>query len=221
MPDLDFKIVGAEPASRGLTPLLHFQMEITNGDAEAIRAVILQCQVQIQAPQRTYSPSEKEKLGELFGAPDSWSRTLRNKLWTYANVTVGGFMKKTVATLPVQCTYDLNMLATKYFYALEEGEISLLFLFSGSVFYSDPGDGRLQVQQISWDKECSYQMPLRLWHQMIEFHYPNSAWLYMHRDLFDQLYAYKRKNGLATWDNAIERLLAGVNKEMNEVQTAA
>ena len=97
------------------------------------------------------------------------------------------------------CTYDLNVSATKYFYALEGGEVPLLFLFSGTVFYAAE-DGRLQVQQISWEKECTYRMPVSVWQEMMDHHYPNSAWLSLPRETFDRLYAFKRETGLATWE---------------------
>jgi hypothetical protein len=207
MPDLNFRVMGVEPAARGLAPLLHFQLEVTNTpETELIQAVILQAQIQIQSGHRPYDDEEKEKLIDLFGTPDRWGQTLRNRLWTHANTTVRPFARTTEAVLPVQCTYDLNVLATKFFYALKEGEIPLLFLFSGTVFYV-ASDGRLQIQQISWDKECAYRMPVRVWQELMEHHYPNSRWLSLHRDAFEKLYAYKRREGLVTWEQTIERLL--------------
>ena len=131
MPDLDFRITGAEPAARGLTPLLHFKLEVTNSPpTEMIHAVILQAQIQIQSPQRHYDDQEKEKLVELFGTPDRWGQTLRNKLWTHTGASLGQFTGRAETILPVQCTYDLNVIATKYFQALGTGEAPLLFLFS-------------------------------------------------------------------------------------------
>ena len=54
MPDLDYRVIGVEAAARGLTPLLHFRLKITNKPAdETIHAVILQAQIQIQSPQRS------------------------------------------------------------------------------------------------------------------------------------------------------------------------
>jgi hypothetical protein len=207
MPELNFRVTGVEPAARGLSPLLHFRLEVTNSpDTELIQSVILQAQIQIQSSHRSYDDEEKEKLVDLFGTPDRWGQTLRNRLWTNANATVRPFVRTTEAVLPIQCTYDLNVLATKFFYALKEGEVPLLFLFSGTVFYATP-DGRLQVQQISWDKECTYQMPVRVWQELMEHHYPNSSWISLHRDAFEKLYAYKRREGLVTWEQAIERLL--------------
>jgi len=193
MPDLDFQVTGVEAAARGLAPLLHFKLEITAGDNEQIESLILQSQIQIQSAQRDYNPDEKEKLVELFGTPDRWGQTLRNKLWSHSNTTVGQFTGKTTAILPVPCSYDLNILATKYFHALEGGEVPILFLFSGTIFYSAP-DGRLQVERVSWD-------------DMMEQHYPNSAWIPLHRATFEEIYAYKRRMGLATWEETIQRLL--------------
>jgi len=208
MPELDFRVTGLEPAARGLIPLLHFHLEVTNLPAtELIQAVMLQAQIQIQSAHRPYDNEEREKLADLFGTPDRWGQTLRNRLWAHANTTIRPFEQKTEAVLPIQCTYDLNITATKYFYALKEGEVPLLFLFSGTIFYAGP-DGRLQVQQISWDKECTYPMPVQVWQELMEYHYPNSAWLSLHRPVFEKLYAYKRNQGLPTWEQTIERLLA-------------
>jgi hypothetical protein len=108
--------------------------------------------------------------------------------------------------LPVPCTYDLNVGATKYFYAIETGEVPLLFLFSGTVFYA-AGDGKLQAEQISWEKESEFRMPIGVWQEMMDYHYPNSAWLPLPRETFERLYAYKRDTGLTTWEQVIERLL--------------
>ena len=192
---------------RGLTPLLHFQLEVSNVPAtESIHTVMLQAQIQIQSPQRIYNPQEKEKLEDLFGTPDRWGQTLRNKLWTHANTCIRTFSGKTEALLPVPCTYDLNVSATKYFYALEGGEVPLLFLFSGTVFYASEA-GHLQVQQIPWNNECTYRMPVHVWKALMDHHYPGTAWLSLDRELFDRLYAYRRRRGLATWDQAIEQLL--------------
>ncbi len=208
MPDLDFKILGVEAANYGIAPLLHFKLEVTNQPAEeTIQSVMLQTQIQIHPTQRAYQSGEKEKLGELFGTPDRWGQTLRARLWTHANVNVRQFSGKTEAVLSVPCTFDLNVAATKYFYALEDGEVPLLFLFSGTIFYQD-ADDRLQIQQVSWNKECVWRMPIAVWKEMMDHHYPNTAWLSLERDLFERLYAFRRREGLASWEAAIEALLS-------------
>jgi hypothetical protein len=207
MTDLSFQITGVEPITHGLIPLLQFKLRITNTPAtQTIQAVMLHAQVQIQSAQRAYTPAEKDRLVEIFGAPDQWGQTLRNRLWTHINVTVPTFTGRTDMSVPVPCTYDLNVIGGKYFYALEGDEVPLLFLFSGSVFYKTT-DERLQIERVSWEKECTYRMPVRVWQELMEYHYPNSVWLYLQRDMFDRLYAYKREHGLATWEQTIEHLL--------------
>ncbi|MGB9475334.1 MAG: DUF6084 family protein [Candidatus Udaeobacter sp.] len=207
MPDLNFKVTGIEPAQRGLAPLLHFILEITNTpETETIQSIMLQTQIQIQSPQRVYDAEEKKKLKELFGAPEDWGKTLRTRLWTHANTIVPRFHGHTRTILPVPCTFDFNVAATKYFYALQDGEVPLLFLFSGTVFYAAP-DGRLQIQKVSWEKECAWRLPIARWQELMEHHYPDSAWIAMRRDVFDQLYEFKRREGLSSWDEVFERLL--------------
>jgi hypothetical protein len=210
MPDLAFEVTGVEAAVRGLVPLLHFKLTITNQPPdEQVQSVILQAQIQIQAPQRAYSPNEKEKLFELFGEPEQWGQTLRNKLWAHSNTTAPAFQGCAEVTLPVPCSYDLNLAATKYFFGIEEGDIPLLFLFSGTIFYAG-ADGRLQVQRISWEKECVYRMPVQVWKDVMERHYPNTGWLYLQRDVFERLCQFKRRSGVTSWEQVIEQLLAKV-----------
>jgi hypothetical protein len=103
--------------------------------------------------------------------------------------------------------------ATKYFYGLETGEIPLLFQFSGSVFYEND-QGSLSVMPISWDKETKFRLPIGLWRETIDTYYPNSAWLRLRRDIFDRLYEYKVRNGIPTWEKALENILAGVEERM-------
>ena len=69
-------------------------------------------------------------------------------------------------------------------------------------------DGALQISQVPWDRESSYRLPVSVWKEMMEMHHPNSAWLFLRRDSFEQLYNYKVRHGLPTWEQAIARALA-------------
>jgi hypothetical protein len=128
-------------------------------------------------------------------------------LWTHTSAVVPAFTGSTVVDLPVPCTYDFNLAAAKYFYALEGGEVPLCLLFSGTVFYA-AGDGALQVAPIPWEKETTFRLPVRVWKDMMELYYPNSAWLCLRKDVFDRLYRYKSSRALPTWEQALENLLA-------------
>jgi hypothetical protein len=207
MPSLNFTVSGVEVASRALTPLMQFRIRIRSvPEEQQIEAILLTAQIQLQCPQRAYSPAEKEKLLELFGRPEQWSQTLRNRLWAHANTTVASFRGAAEAMLTVPCTYDLNIASAKYLFALTTGDVSVLFLFSGSVFYLNT-EGRLQVEPISWSKEAVYRFPVKIWQELMEQQYPNSAWVTLRRDVFNNLFEYKRQHGLATWEQVIESLL--------------
>ncbi len=217
MPDLDFRINSAEPVAFAAAPILNFKLHLTNAPAEErIHAVVLRCQIRIEPTKRRYEPREEDRLGDLFGPPERWGQTLRSMLWTHASVVVPPFSGSATIDLPVPCTYDFNVASTKYFYALEDGEIPLCLLFSGTVFHEGE-DGALQVAQISWEKEANFRLPVSVWKAMMEIYYPNSAWLCLHKDVFDRLYEYKRRGGLPTWERALENLLVASEQPLTPV----
>jgi Family of unknown function (DUF6084) len=212
MPDLNFKVEGAQAVPYGASPLLAFNLRVTNAGPEpAIHTVVLRTQIQIDVTRRHYAPDEQAKLRDLFGEPDRWAKTLRSLLWTHANVVVPGFAKETVVEMQVPCTFDFNVAATKYFHGLSDGDLPLNFLFSGTVFYADDNE-HLQVAPISWEKEAKFKLPLKTWKDLIDQYYPNSAWLYLRRDVFDRLYQYKVRHGIPTWEQVIERVLAATEE---------
>jgi hypothetical protein len=214
MPDLRFAIEGAAAVPYAESPLLALQLRIENEpEVERIQSIILQCQIRIEAARRRYAAAEQERLVDLFGAPERWVQTLRTTLWTYANVTVRPFEGATTVDVPVPCTFDFNVAATKYFHALEGGEVPLLVLFSGTVFYDAAGRG-LQVAQIPWEKEARYRLPVSVWKEVIDRYYPNTAWLTLRRDIFDRLHEYKMKHGIPAWEHVFERLLTGVEEKV-------
>jgi hypothetical protein len=213
VPDLKFKLEGAEVADFAAVPSLVFKLRIENLEDEPVRSVALNTQIRIAATGRHYEAAEQERLLELFGEPSRWKDTLRSLLWTHTVLQVPRFSGSTVVDMPVACTYDLEVVAAKYFYALEDGEVPLEFLFSGTVFYAGEG-GRLQVERISWEKEAEFRLPVRLWKEMMEHYFPNSAWIRLRRDTFDQLYDYKIRKGLPSWEAAVEALLRASEQEV-------
>ena len=207
MPDLDFEVESADVLPYAAVPTILFRLGITNAvGGEEVNSVSLRSQIRIAATQRRYGTEEQEKLRELFGEPHQWKETLRSLLWTNTDTTVPGFSGGAVFEMPVTCTYDFDVVGTKYFAALDDGEIPLEFLFSGTVFYKN-GTGALQVARISWEKEAQFRLPVALWKEMMDHYFPNSAWLRIRKDNFDRLYEYRTRNALLTWDRTLESLL--------------
>ncbi|MBV9760437.1 MAG: hypothetical protein JO340_07735 [Acidobacteriaceae bacterium] len=208
MPDLYFRVESANPVPLAAQPLIGFKLHISNlPPGETIHTVNLRAQIQIEAPRRQYSAAEKGLLLDLFGAPDRWGKTLRNFLWTHVSTVVTSFTDSTVAELHAPCTFDFNVAATKYFHAVSTGDIPMLLLFSGAVFYAN-AEGALQAAPISWNKEARFRLPARVWREMMDLYYPNSAWLNLRRDVFERLYRYKIDRSLPTWEDTLESLLA-------------
>ncbi len=206
MPDLSFHVDGAEAVAFAATPTLAFKLRIANAGGEKVHSVLLRCQIQIETVRRRYDGGEQSRLSDLFGPPEEWSRTLRTLFWTRIDLSVPGFVGETAVDLPVPCTYDFDVAATKYFDGLADGEAPLCLLFSGTVFYATEGRP-VQVFQIPWEKEANFRLPVRVWREMMDRHHPNAAWLSVRKDVFDRLRRYKSRCALPTWENALESLL--------------
>ncbi len=206
VPDLEFEVEDAHVLRYAAAPTLVFRLRIGALGGDVIRSLALTTQIRIAVTRRSYDEPTQRRLVELFGDPSRWSQTLRSLLWTHTTLFVPAFTGSTVVEMPLACTYDFDVAATKYFHALAEGEVPLEFLFSGTVFYAT-GQG-LQTARIPWDKEAQFRLPVRRWKEMMDHYFPGTAWLRLRTDTFDRLYAYKAERGLASWEDAIEALLA-------------
>jgi Family of unknown function (DUF6084) len=207
MSSLTVHVTDAEVVRFGAVPTIAFRLNVSNRNAnQPIQSIALRSQILIEASRRHYHADERNELRDLFGEPDRWSQTVRSLLWTHVSATVPAFSGEVATDLPVPCSFDFNVAAAKYFYAIQNDGVPLCFQFSGTIFYA-AADGTLRIDQIGWDTEAKFRLPAKLWRDMMDHYYPNSAWLRLRRDAFDRLYEYKRALGLATWEEAIERLL--------------
>ena len=208
MIELDFTAGEIAVAPRAAVPLLLLPLRIdASPPAVPVENVRLQAQVRIEATHRDYSPGEREHLAPLFGSAADWERSLRGLLWTHANLSVPRFAEACTVDLPLPCSYDFNIAATRYFHGLEHGEVPVSLLFSGSIFFRNE-DGDLQIAQIAHHKEASCRMPVRVWQAMMDRYYPDGVWLRLGRELFEALCDYQRRHGCATADEALRLLLA-------------
>jgi hypothetical protein len=208
MVDLAFAVEGAEAERYALTPTILFNLGISCAAQDVtVENVQLNCQIRIEAARRSYTAPERERLAELFGESHRWKDTVQSMLWAHASAQVPAIGQSRIVSLPVPCTFDFHVAATKYFYGLEDSRVPLLFLFSGTVFYRDR-NGSLQMEMIPWRSEASYQFPVRLWREMMDLYYPNTAWLCIRREVFDEICRYKRQCGFTSWDETLNALLA-------------
>ena len=208
MPDLTITVEKAIAVPFAIAPTITFELQVQNSDpAETVHTAVLRCQLQIEVTRRRYTAADQEQLYDLFGAPERWGQTLRSMLWTHASVVVPSFQSSTSVSMPIPCSFDFNVAATKYFGGLSDGDVPLCLMFSGTVFYAD-SSGSLQVAPVSWEKEARFRLPVAIWREMMELYYPNSAWLSLRKDVFDRLYRYKMQHGIPTWEETVERILS-------------
>ncbi|WP_102418099.1 DUF6084 family protein [Mycobacterium sp. 4858] len=208
MMDIDFSVLDVAPEPYAVTPVLTARVAVATGGADGgdpVHAIALRCQVRIEPLRRSYSDDEAAGLTDLFGSRERWASTQRTFLWQHCTAMVQGFTGNTTVALPLECTYDFEVTAAKYLHALRDGAVALQFLFSGTIFVrSDRG---FSVQQIPWDCEDRYDMPVAVWRQLIAQHYPNAGWLRLNHETIAALAAYKSAHGLLDLDHAITSLL--------------
>lgn len=205
MTELQFTVRDITPEPYAASPLLSIRLGIEETTGEVVHAVALRVQIRIEPQRRPYSEDEEDGLLDLFGARARWSETLRPFLWTHCVSLVQGFTTSTEVDLPVPCTYDFDVAASKYLHALADGEVPLVLLFSGTVFTR--GETGFTVQQVPWHSEASYRMPVGVWRQVMDQHFPNSAWIRLGREQFDALQQYKTRHAMLGWDDTVEQLL--------------
>jgi hypothetical protein len=207
MAELTFGCLGASAPRYTATPTLAFNLAITESTGVRVHAIALRCQIRIEPHRRRYTAEEARRLHDLFGDPSRWADTVKPiQLATIATM-VPSFSALTEIELSVPCTYDLEVASARYLYALDDGTIPLLMLFSGTVFLAG-GDGEgFSVELVPWSSETSFGLPVSVWHEVVETHFPGAAWLRCTRETIDALAEFKASHALPTWDATLNALL--------------
>jgi hypothetical protein len=165
---LKFGILDVEPHPYAVAPCLLARLEVAAD--QPVRSLTLNIQIRLEIRRRAYSSNEVAGLREVLGESERWGPSL---LLTQVHQTLPSFTEKLEVEVPVPCTYDMDVAASKYFDSLEGGIIPLLFLFSGTIFRDD-GRG-MQVEPLPWDREARYDLPLERWRSMMNGSAPNKA----------------------------------------------
>jgi hypothetical protein len=205
MTDVTLAVLDVTPEPYSVIPILAARVGIVATGSDPVHAIALRCQVRIEPLRRNYSDDEAAGLIDLFGPRERWSNTQRTFLWLHSETMVQGFTGTTQADLRLECTYDFEVTSAKYLHALRAGTIPLQFLFSGTIFTQGPNG--FSVQQVPWDREDRFDLPVSVWRDLMQQHYPNTGWLRLDHDTLDALAEYKSAYGLLRFDEAITALL--------------
>ncbi|MBY8880017.1 DUF6084 family protein [Actinacidiphila acidipaludis] len=204
MTSFDFACTGVRADAYAAGPTLVFRLRITAPGDQPVHAMALRCQIRIEPALRRYDDTEAEALGDLFGERSRWGRTLNPLQFAHVSLVCPGFTGQTEVDVPVPCTYDMDIAATKYFEALEDGEAPLLMLFSGIAFR---GPGGFQVEPVPWDKEAPVRLPVTVWREMMDQHFPGCGWIRLPRDAMESLRAFRSRRALPSWQETVDVLL--------------
>ena len=200
---LRFACTDARPEAFAAGPSLLFDLRISSD--QRVHSVALRTQIRIEPRGRSYTPEESAKLVDLFGERERWGETLNPLQLATVGSTLPGFTGEITTPITVPLTYDLDIAATKYFHGLADGEVPLLLLFSGTVYYA--GAGGVQVGLVPWHEEAAFRLPVATWRAAMDDHYPASGYLRLGTAALDALSAYRSQHVIPTWDATIERLL--------------
>jgi hypothetical protein len=206
MTELAFAVLDIQPEPYAAAPQLTARLRLTEATGAVVHAIALRCQVRILPQRRGYTPEEEPGLLDLFGGRGRWPNTLKSFLWMQCSTVVQGFTGETDIELPLPCTFDFDVAASKYLHALHEGEIALELLFSGTVFTR--GQAGFGVEPVPWDLEASYRLPVAAWRLLMDQYFPNAGWIRLDRNVLAALAQYKSARGLTSWEAAVEALLA-------------
>jgi len=223
VPELEFDVVDMKPDRFALSPQLVARVQVSEKSGARIHSMLLRCQIRMDPASRGYSQGEMLALKDLFGPGEQWSHSVHPFMWTQVATVAGGFEGSCVLEIPVACTYDMEIASSKYLHGLREGEIPLVFLFSGTVFSqevgSTPGDGSSstlghEVFPVSWSSEARYRLPVALWDEVMDLYFPGKGWICVSKAVLDEVSRFKTENAFATFEEAIEALLSAAQNGM-------
>jgi Family of unknown function (DUF6084) len=211
-PDLGFAVLGARTVKYAAAPMLTLDLQVSEGSGREVYMIALTIQLMIEPARRAYDDATRERLVELFGAPERWAVTTRSLVWSQLDVLVPAFTGSTTVPMPVTCHYDLELAAAKYLHSLPDGVAPLALHFNGMIYY--PGDdGRLQIALIPWSNSIDFRMPVSVWRETIAHYYPGTAWIAIRSQTFEALQKQKLERGLATLDACIADLVEEARDE--------
>ena len=123
-PEPEFAVLGATGRRHAAVPALDFDVSVSEPGGRSIYAIALTVQVMIEPARRRYDDETRDRWSSSSAPPDRWATTTRSLVWHRADVLVPSFTGSTIFHVPIPCSYDLELVAAKYFYSLDDGEVA-------------------------------------------------------------------------------------------------
>ncbi len=204
MSTLSFACTGSRSEPYAAGPSIQLDLRVDDGTGRRVHSIALRVQVRIDPRGRRYTEAETARLSDLFGEAHRWGETLNPLQLATVPIMVGSFTGSTTVPVNIPLTYDLDVASGRYFAGLDGGHVPLVLLFSGTMFYA--GDDGVQVGLVSWQEEAHHRLPVAVWRDAMDSHFPDAGWVRLRRDVLERLVAYRSENAVS-WDDAVDRLL--------------
>ncbi|MEO9139378.1 MAG: DUF6084 family protein [Jatrophihabitans sp.] len=205
MTQLSFEVADIFAEPYAVAPQLTARLRVQEATGAVVHALALRAQVRIEPQRRAYTPDEERGVRDLFGPRERWYDTLKPFMWMQTSAMVPGFTDVAQVDLPLPCSYDFEVAAAKYLHALRTGAVSIILLFSGTVFVR--GEHGFGVEQVPWDREARYELPVTVWRELMDQHFPGTGYLRLGHDVMARLAAHKAEHGYTSWEETVVSLL--------------
>lgn len=162
---LEIEVLSVQPQPDVAAFGFHLRVQLADA-GEPVHSVRLRAEVHLQTARRRYRRGEQAALEDLFGTSERWGTTLRPLYWTSVRMQLPPFERTLEIVLSVPFPEDANAAATRYFHALQQGEIPVELLFSGTIFYHagrDESGDEIQVAFIPWSLDAACSIPEAVW----------------------------------------------------------
>ena len=209
---LEFTILGAEPIEYAATPGVRFHLHVTEPEGREVYTIALSSQIHIDPARRSYDDATRERLVELFGAPERWGATTHPFQWARIESLVPSFTGSTAFTVEVPCTYDLEVASAKYFdVAARRRRAAHASTSTGpcSTGRRRSPAGRARALELLGALE---RCRSTVWRRTIDAHYPGGGWVRLQQDTLEALAARKAERGEHSFDATV-RGSAGMSVE--------
>ena len=206
MPDLAITVESAEVVPFAAAPTLAsdcaWRMPTRE---EIIHTVVLRCQIQIEVTRRRYSGFDQERLARSVrraGAlgPDAAQSAVDQHQPVVPQFTAKPRSIRRYPALSISASPPPSIST-----AWRMATFPVCLMFSGTVFYADPGDRCRWRPFLGQGNEIP--AAAKVWKDMMDAYYPNSAWLCLRRDVFEELQRFKVERGIPYMGAGASKLL--------------
>ena len=173
--DLDFTCTGADADRYAATPTILLHLRITETTGTPVHALALRCQIRIEPIRRRYNDEEAEGLADLFGDRSRWGETLKPLQLAFVTQMVPGLHRLDRRRPPPAVQLRLRRRRAQVPVRGARRRRAAVAAVQRDDLHRRPG--HRSVTPVAWQKETTYSLPVAVWRDAMDQHFPGAAWL--------------------------------------------